>query len=139
MTKAIALSYSLSARYEERPLASRTYHLLVHQLNNIFPNTHFHPRTEIPRHPSSLPLPVDATFFDYVVLNGQRYHASPNLDTATARSLVQVQYHMLSGDTRLECGELLEIFRYDHGPNRQPLWFGHVRWFVPWRGRRDQM
>ncbi|KZT18076.1 hypothetical protein NEOLEDRAFT_1081034 [Neolentinus lepideus HHB14362 ss-1] len=84
----------------------------------------------------SIPLEDSAIFYDYVVLNGKRYHASEATGMHRT-SMVEVDLKRDNGSIRTEYGELLEIFEYDQKTLGGPIWLGRIRWFVPWTGARD--
>ena len=128
--------FALSPRWEVRKMSSETYALLVDQLNIMFADEqmHFYARTQARPTPRSIAVDFNAQFYDYVVLNGRRYHASASSNTP-AQSLVEVHVPALNGITRKEYGELVEILQYNQLPGQRQVWLGRVRWFTRWEGQ----
>ncbi|KIJ06688.1 hypothetical protein PAXINDRAFT_158658 [Paxillus involutus ATCC 200175] len=87
----------------------------------------------------SLPLNHEATFFDYVVIGGKRYHASRTAGMNNS-SLVHVTIPQRSGQGVINAyGEILELFRFDQDIHHQgeSLYFARMRWFKRWDGERE--
>lgn len=117
-------------------MSSETYSLLVDQLNIMFTSDgmSFYSRIQARPTPQSIAVELNARFYDYVILNGRRFHASSNANTP-ALSLVEVHVPSLNGDLRKEYGELVEILAYDQLPGQRQVWLGRVRWFSRWEGQ----
>ncbi|KZV76257.1 hypothetical protein PENSPDRAFT_476384 [Peniophora sp. CONT] len=128
--------FALSSRWEMRSMPSETYRLLVDQLNIMFAQDglRFHSRRQALPTPQSIAVEIDARFYDYVVLDGRRFHASSHANTP-AQSLVEVHVPALNGVVRKEYGELVEILQYDQLPGGRCIWLGHIRWFTRWEGQ----
>lgn len=129
--------YELSPRHHTRPLPSDTYRFLVQTLCFRFPETPVHCRHQTALVRNSTPLSYQATFFDYVIINGRRYYASRTIGSNRS-SLVHV---IIPGTPPTHAfGEVLEIFQIS-----QPLeadqtrlsWFARARWFMSWGGDLD--
>lgn len=120
-------------------MSSETYRLLQKTLSTHFPDTPVHCAWDHPRVPNSMPLDTSATFYDYVILDGKRYHASSTVGSHSS-SLIEVE---IQGDgpdgvtSRLECAELTEVFRFEQRGSDAPLFFCRVRWFKSWTGHRE--
>jgi len=85
--------------------------------------------------PNSTPLDREATFFDYVIINGKRHYASRTVGSNSS-SLVQVT--MPGARPVVAYGEVLEIFQFDRRSSNS-VWFGRMRWFRPWYGARSKI
>ena len=70
------ITYSLSPRCQMKIMSSDTYRVLAHTLCLHFPMTLVHCRHAQSILPNSAPLVDQATFFNYVVLNGKQFYAS---------------------------------------------------------------
>lgn len=116
-------------------MSSETYRLLQHTISTHFPETPVHCAWDLPRFPNSIPLDTTATFYDYVILDGKRYHGSSTIGSNSS-SLVEVA--MPDDPSHLECGELTEIFKFEQRGGF-PLFFGRVRWFKTWTGPREKI
>ncbi|KAF8131089.1 hypothetical protein EV363DRAFT_1166042 [Boletus edulis] len=131
-------SYQLSPRHHTKALPSNSYRFLAQTLCFRFPKTPVHCRHQIPLVPNSTPS-YNATFFDYVIVNGKRYYASRTVGSNRS-SLVHV---IIPGTPPTHAfGEVLEIFQIDQPlDNNQAcsLWFVHTRWFMSWRGDLDSV
>jgi hypothetical protein len=131
----VAISYSLSPRSTERSMSSEIYHLLLREFTILFPDQHYHNRMHQPHNQNSIPLSNKAIFFDYVIVNGHRYHASNGVDSGVnAQSLIHVEVQADTDFRRVQCGELLDIIQFSGGPTKDPLWFGRICWFKTWTG-----
>ncbi|KIO14438.1 hypothetical protein M404DRAFT_1009458 [Pisolithus tinctorius Marx 270] len=89
----------------------------------------------------SIPLDRTATFFDYVIVGGRRYHASRTLGSRNS-SLVHVAIPQRNGQPPVDAyGELLEIFRFNQDIHFQgeSMYFLRARWFKRWNGDREDM
>ncbi|KIO11444.1 hypothetical protein M404DRAFT_127581, partial [Pisolithus tinctorius Marx 270] len=129
------ITYSLSPRCHENVFSSETYRLLARTLNARFPLSPVHCQHERPTTPRSIPLNPNGIFYDYVVINGKRFHASRAVGTHRS-SLVHV---MIPGQVPTHgYGEILEIFQLDQPlhDGKQRLWFAHMRWFKPYHGNQ---
>ena len=122
---------SFSARNKVKRLSNKTYQQLSRTLNIRFPDHPVHCQSERPKSFHSIPLSPEATFFDYVVLGGRRYHASRAVGSNRS-ALVEVVLKNLHMNGQSSCGELLEIFKTDPYRNSQPQFLGHVRWYKEW-------
>lgn len=72
-------------------------------------------------------LESDALFFDYVIIQGQRY-AATSLGSDAPDSLVAVQRASFLGEQRsLAVGKLLFIFKFMQ-PNVVSAYYGYVLW-----------
>jgi hypothetical protein len=96
------------------------------------PHLELHSHISLAPSPSSRPLLAKADFFDYVVIQGQKYLASTRA-TNSSESLIAVSTSAV-GQTWV--GELQYIFALNQdsvGRHR----FGKVRWFVPFFIQED--
>ena len=128
--------FGLSPRHQNRAMPSDTYRLLAGTISLCFPSTPVHPRSERAFNPQSMPLDRNATFFEYVVVDGKRYYASRTVGWCKS-SFVHV---VIPGPTAINAhGEVLELFQFDQDFRQTgtPLWFARVRWFKPWTGERE--
>ena len=117
-------------------ISSNTYRVLAHTLRLRFPMTPVHLRHECPLLPNSVPLIDQATFFDYVVLNGKRFYASRTVGSNKS-ALVCV---LIPGEQSCTAyGEILEIFQISQALQGGDLhaWFARMRWFKPFQGAYD--
>jgi hypothetical protein len=132
------LLYGLSPRHHTGNMSSDTYRLLAETVNDRFPLTPVHCRSHRPINSNSIPLDRTATFFEYVVIIGKRYHASRTVGTNKS-SFAHV---LIPGSSPINTyGEILEIFQVNQRilESDRPLWFVRMRWFKPWSGERDQI
>lgn len=133
-------TYTLSPRHQTKTMSSETYRLLARTICLRYPLTPVHCRFDRPVVPHSLPLDPMAVYFDYVVINGKRYHAS-----RTTGSNHSSFVHVLipkAGTTSIHAyGEVLEIFQYTQNFRGvgNPMWFVRMRWFVPWTGEGEEI
>jgi hypothetical protein len=119
-------------------MSSDSYRLLAETIRDRFPSTPVHCRSERPILPHSLPLERTATFFEYVVIEGKRYHASRTVG-ANKSSFAHVLIPAPSPFNAY--GEILEIFQVNQ-PLQQcdrPLRFVRMRWFKPWSSEREEI
>ena len=115
--------------------SSETYWLLARALNARFPLSPVHCQHERPASPHSVPLNLKGIFYDYVVIDGKRFHASRAVGTQRS-SLIHVR---IPGQVTVHAyGEVLEIFQVDqHICNgKRVLWFAHMQWFKPYQGNQ---
>lgn len=104
------LTYALSPRHQESVLSMETYRLLAHTLTTRFPFSPVHCQHERAAQPHSIPLTNKAVFFDYVVIDGKRFHASRAVGTRRS-SLVHIQ---IPGQAITHAyGEILDIIEVD--------------------------
>jgi len=133
-----SITYGLSLRHHTRPMSSETYRLLANVINLRYTLTPVHCRSDSPLHPNSLPLERNATFFEYVVVDGKRHYASRTVGKSGS-SFVHVT---IPGSPSIEAyGEVLEIFRFDQDFRQIgcPSWFARLRWLKPWLGERQRL
>ncbi|KAG1721106.1 hypothetical protein EDB19DRAFT_1835661 [Suillus lakei] len=90
---------------------------------------------DVPLIQNSTPLNHEATFYEYVIVNGRRYHASRTVGSNSS-SLVRVTIPGAVPVTAF--GELLEIFQFECRSGHS-VWFGRIRWFKPWCGTRNKV
>ena len=74
--------YGFSLRRHKESMSSDTYRLVAETICLQFPMTPVHCRSDCPLFPNSIPLNKSATFFEYVIVEGKRYHASRMIGTA---------------------------------------------------------
>lgn len=120
-------------------MSTELYRLLARTLCVWSPETPVHCRSHAPLVAHSLPLNHEATFFDYVVIGGKRYHASRTAGMNNS-SLVHVTIPQRSGQGVINAyGEILELFRFDQDIHHQgeSLYFARMRWFKRWDGERE--
>ena len=130
------MRFALSPRRQNRAMSSDTYRLLAETICLCFPSTPVHRHSDRAVNPHSLPLDRNATFFEYVVVDGKRYYASRTVGWSKS-SFVHV---VIPGPTVIDAhGEVLEIFQFDQDFRRSgtPLWLARVRWFKAWTGERE--
>jgi hypothetical protein len=126
------ISFGLSLRHQTAPLSLETYRLLADTISDRFPLTPVYCRSDSPPNPNSMPLERSVTFYEYVIVDGKRYHASSTIGSNRS-SLVHVR---IPATTPVNAyGEILEIFQVnqDFRHTGQPLWMARARWFIPWR------
>ena len=129
------LTYALSPCRWESMFSSETYWLLACALNARFPLSLVHCQHEWPASPHSIPLILKGIFYDYVVIDGKRFHASRVVGTQQS-SLVHVR---IPGQVTMRAyGEILEIFQVDQHlrDGKWVLWFARMRWFKPYQGNQ---
>ncbi|KAF8057435.1 hypothetical protein FPV67DRAFT_1677229 [Lyophyllum atratum] len=122
------ITFKLSQRAENASMPSNLYYLVLRHFVARLPDVPLHSHISLPSNPLSKPFYPQATFFDHVIINHQRFTSSRR-SGASADALIAVQV----GDTpvpRLWIGELQDIFLVNQesvGMHR----FGRVRWFRP--------
>jgi hypothetical protein len=129
---AAKLAYQFSPHSKVGLMTDETYHQLSGALTKHFPDVRVHCISDPAPHPDSIPLNTQATFYNYVVVDGRRYYASSRA-RSNRSSLIQAAIPTGTGIS-LHCGELLEIFKFQQCADGTELWFGHVRWFTTYRG-----
>ena len=132
------VSYGLSLRFHEDSMSSDMYRLITQTICTRFPLTPVHCRSECPSFPNSLPLDRTATFFEYVIVEGKRYHASRTVG-ANKSSFVHV---VIPGPSPANAyGEILDIVQVNLQFQQSgcPLRFVRMRWFKAWSGEREQL
>ena len=120
------VSFCLSTRSAHLAIPTELYYILLRHLQTRMPHLQLHSHITLAPSPSSRPLLARASFFDHVVIRGQRFAASTRT-TNTSESLVAVSTSAL-GQTWV--GELQYIFSIDQdviGCHR----FGKVKWYIP--------
>jgi len=111
-------------------MSAETYCSLACTLCLRFPYAPVHCHGDDALVPNSTPLDREATFFDYVIVNGKRFYASRTVGSNSS-SLVRV---MIPGARPVAAyGEVLEILQFDCRSG-DSVWFGHMCWFRPWCG-----
>jgi hypothetical protein len=130
--------YALSPRRQIRNMSSDTYRLLAHTISDRFPSRPIHCRSDRAVTPSSIPLEITTTFFEYVVVNGKRFHASRTVGWNKSSLVRAVIPGPIPKDAHGEVLEILQI-NQDFQNTGCPLWFARMRWFKPWYGERDQI
>jgi len=102
------------------------------------PLTPVHCRLDPPIVPHSIPLNRKATFFDYVMIEGKRYHASRTVgyNSSSLVHAVIPNSHGHGEQRRNGYGEILEVFQLDQDIHfeGQSMWFARMHWFKPWHG-----
>ncbi|KAJ7852606.1 hypothetical protein B0H13DRAFT_2359401 [Mycena leptocephala] len=126
------LAYEFSPHSKVGLMTDETYHQLAGALTKHFPDVRVHCISDPAPHPDSIPLNTQATFYNYVVVDGRRYYASSRA-RSNRSSLIQAAIPTGTGIS-LHCGELLEIFKFQQCADGTELWFGRVRWFTTYRG-----
>ncbi|KIM51792.1 hypothetical protein SCLCIDRAFT_18301 [Scleroderma citrinum Foug A] len=89
----------------------------------------------------SIPLDHNATFFDYVIVDGRKYHASRTTGSRNS-SLVHIVIPDKSGGLATNAyGEILEIFRFDQDIHYvcKSMFFIRMRWFRHWEGEKEDI
>ena len=134
-------NYALSPRCKTAILSSDTYRILLSHLRSHHPDFHIHSVSGTPRYPDSIPLHDEATFYDYIIIKGQRYQAY-NAVGILSSALVEVSLPFrcengLANAENIHCGELLEIFQFTQ--SGRSFLYGRMRWFKPWDGERDDV
>jgi hypothetical protein len=132
------MSYGLSPRRHTENMSTDMYRLLAEIISHRFPLTPVHCRSVRSALPHSLPLERTATFFEYVIIEGKRYHASRTVGTNKS-SFAHV---LIPGPSLVNAyGEILEIFQVNQPLQQKdrPLWFVQMRWFKPWSGEREEI
>jgi hypothetical protein len=87
---------------------------------------------------NSIPPNQTATFFEYVVIVGKRYHAPRTVGTNKSSFTHILIPGSLPNNTY---SEILEIFQVNQRilESDCPLWFVEMRWFKPWSSEHDQI
>jgi hypothetical protein len=132
MTTAGNVALCLSTRSEQASMPSDLYFIVLGHLRSRSPTLQLHSHIALSPSPSSIPLFPRATFYDHVIVRGQKYAASTR-NINSRQSLVMVQTSA-SGQTWV--GELQHIFMV----NQESVgchWFGQMRWFIPVPSNRD--
>ena len=133
-----SVPYAFSPCHHTKNMLSDTYRFLANTISSRLPSTPVHCRSDNPVLPNSLPLERTAVFFDYVVVDGKRYHASQTV-RCNRSSFIHV---LIPGPHPVDAyGELLEVFQFNQdfrhtGPS---LRLAQVRWFSPWTGDRESI
>ncbi|RXW14412.1 hypothetical protein EST38_g11447 [Candolleomyces aberdarensis] len=117
--------YAFSPRFETRRLDSALYYRLLNYLSTVFPSENLRSWNEADPLPGSVPLVSEALFFDYVIIQGRRYHASHRAGNAK-NSMVEVFVSQM-GNTWI--GELQDIIQIEQKPSKFVL--GSFRWLQP--------
>jgi hypothetical protein len=115
-----------------------TYHLLANMICSRFPSMPIHCRSDTAVLPNSIPLECTTLFFDYVVVNGKRYHAS-HVVGCNRSSFVHV---LIPGPQPVDAyGELLEVFQFnqDFRQSGSLLWLAHIQWFSAWTREQESI
>jgi hypothetical protein len=127
-----SVAIRLSTKSEQASMPSDLYFVVLEHLRSRSPTLQLHSHIALSLSPSSIPLFPRATFYDHIIVRGQKYAASTR-NVSSRQSLVMVQTSA-SGQTWV--GELQHIFMV-----KQEMvgcyWFGHMRWFIPVPSNRD--
>ena len=132
------LSFGLSPRRHTDNMASDMYQLIAKTISTQFLLTPVHCRSDSPLLSNSIPLERTATFFEYIIIEGKRYHASRTVGINKS-SFVHV---VIPGPSPVNTyGEILEIVQVNQQFQQggHPLWFVRMRWFKAWAGEREQL
>lgn len=132
------VAYGFSPRHHKDNMSTDTYRLIAENICFQFPMAPVHCRSDRPISSTSLPLNRSATFFEYVVVEGKRYHASRT--TGTNKS--SFAHVVIPGSSPTDAyGEVMEVIQVNHRFQQRdrPLWFVQMRWFKPWTGEREQL
>jgi len=119
-------------------MSFETYRLVAETISTRFPLTPVHCRSDRPLLSNSVPLERIATFFEYVIIEGKRYHASRTVGLNRS-SFAHV---VIPGLTPVNAyGEILEIVQVNQRFQMSdcPFWFVRIRWFKAWAGEREQL
>lgn len=119
-------------------MSSDTYRLVAETICKRFPLTPVHCRSDRPLISNSLPLERTATFLEYVVIEGKRYHASRT--AGTNRS--SFAHIVIPGLSPIDAyGEIIEIIQVNQRIQQSdlPLWFLRMRWFKSWTSEYNQL
>jgi hypothetical protein len=119
-----SVTFQLSTRSTKAPMPHDLYYKVLTHLQTRLPNIELHSHIALAPSPTSIPLPSQASFFDHVILDQERYVASSRAVNA-AGSLVAVR---TSSHSTYWVGELRDIFVINQpviGIRR----FGWMRWF----------
>ena len=133
-----SVPYAFSPHHHTRHMSSDTYRLLANTICSRFPSTPIHCRSDNLVFPNSLPLERTALFFDYIVVDSKRYHASRTV-RSNRLSFVHV---LIPGPSPVGAyRELLEVFQLnqDFRHTGSSLRLAHMRWFRPWTGERESI
>ncbi|EGO04730.1 hypothetical protein SERLA73DRAFT_149128 [Serpula lacrymans var. lacrymans S7.3] len=102
-------------------MSSETYQLLARTICMWSPTTPVHCRSQYPLATKSLPLNYKATFYDYVVINRERYNASYTAESI-GLLLVDVPIEQSSVEGILNAyGEVLKLLVFNFGSLRN-IW-----------------
>lgn len=119
--------FAFSPRFQRQALQIDLYHRVLKHLKNLFPTENLRSFIELENAPSGQSLNMVASFFDYVIVHQQRYHAATRAPNNAGR-LVDV---IIAPDGSTWGGELLNIIHIEQ-PSGQVFTIGHFRWFRPW-------
>jgi len=130
--------YAFSPYHHIKNMSSDTYRLLTNMICSRFPSTPVHCQSDTAVLPNSIPLECTALFFDYVVVDGKRYHAS-HMVRCNMSSFVHI---LIPGPQPVDAyGELLEVFQFnqDFQHSGSLLRLACVRWFSAWTGEWESI
>ena len=135
------VKYGLSPCQHVKTLCSETYKLLADTINLCTPETLVHCHNYRPLAAHSIPLDRNATFFDYVIVDGRKYHASRTTGSRNS-SLVHIVIPNKSGGPAINAyGEILEIFCFDQDIHYagESMFFIRMCWFRHWEGEKEDI
>ncbi len=119
--------FELSTRSSREPCPVDLYFALLRHLQIRQPMQQFHSILTLVPSPSSTLIPNLATFFDYIVVAGHRYHASRRA-VSSRNSLALVQ---TSSNGRSNWGgEIVDIFMFEQA-GVGLVYLAAMRWFHP--------
>jgi hypothetical protein len=118
------VTFQLSTRSTKAPMPHDLYYRVLSHLQTRLPNIELHSHIALSPSLTSIPLLSQATFFDHVIIDQERYTASLRAVSA-AGALIAVRTSSHGG---YWVGELRDIFVIN-----QPAFgirrFGWMRWF----------
>ena len=129
------LPYGLSPRRHSGNMCSEMYRLVAETICTRFLLTPVHCRSDRPIFPNSLPLNRTATFFEYVIIGGKRYHASRTVGMNKSSFAHVVIPEPSPVNAYGEIQEIIQVNQLSH----RPLWFVRMRWFKAWTSEREQL
>lgn len=118
-----AVVYQTSPLYGYGRLNAGLYIDILSYLNRVFPEAHIRDYRDMSKGPGWVPLPPDATFLDYIVMNGRRYSASSRSKSPKNSWVTAI----VSAAAETCVGELLDIINVQVSPTQQYV-LGHFRW-----------
>jgi hypothetical protein len=119
----------MSPRYERKVLGGQLYEVILQRLISLFPGCRLRSLSSPNPAPGTIPLPNEAQFYDYVVVNQHRYVASSRSPNRT-NSLVDCVVYANDGTSQLWTGELTDIIRINQEP-AGVFTLAQICWFRP--------
>lgn len=118
---------SFSPRFSRERVPEVVYFAFLVYMNTRYPLQSYHSDIALPDDPQSKMISATATVFDYVVVNGHRYHAASRATSAeNSYALIRT-----SGAGATWVGQIEQIVLYEDCIAGIRELYAHVRWFRP--------